>query len=153
MSKIYIAAPFRRFSTEEPDRAYGVFTDSAHRSLLLAVDAELTRLGHIACLPHRDEGQWGEEYIPPERIAEICFNEIRWSEVVLGLPGKSRGVHIELGYAAALGKRLVVFTPAGERESTLLRGLGTLTEATFHKYNSPDDLLRRVASELDKDNA
>jgi len=140
VEKIYIAAPFRAFATDEEDRFYGVMNDSGYQAFLEKVDGKLKGWGYNTCLPHRDEGQWGELYILPEDIAEICFKHIESSSLVIVFPGKSRGVHIEIGYAAALRKKMIVFLRQGETESTLLRGLGRVTEYRCLRYSSEEDV-------------
>jgi nucleoside 2-deoxyribosyltransferase len=136
VEKIYIAAPFRAFATAEEDRFYGVMNDSGYQAFLEKVDDKLKGWGYITCLPHRDEGEWGQVYILPEDIAEICFKHIESSSLVIVFPGKSRGVHIEIGYAAALRKKIIVFLRQGEMESTLLQGLGRVTEYRCLRYGS-----------------
>jgi nucleoside 2-deoxyribosyltransferase len=140
--KIYIAAPFRAFATDEEDRFYGIINDSGYQEFLEKVDDKLKGLGYNTCLPHRDEGEWGELYILPENIAEICFRHIENSSVVIVFPGKSRGVHVEIGYAAALRKKIIVFLPEGEKESTLLKGLGRITEYKCLRYSSEEDIFK-----------
>jgi nucleoside 2-deoxyribosyltransferase len=140
VEKIYIAAPFRAFATEEEDRFYGIMDDNSYQTFLEKVDGKLKEWGYKTCLPHRDEGKWGELYILPDDIAEICFKHIESSSLVIVFPGKSRGVHIEIGYAAALRKKMIVFLRQGEKESTLLRGLGRVTEYKCLRYNSEEDV-------------
>lgn len=136
--KIYIAAPFRAFATEEENRFYGVMNNDGYQAFLEEVDRRLRGWGYRTCLPHRDEGEWGENYILPEDIAEICFRHIEESSLVIVFPGKSRGVHMEIGYAAALRKKIIVFLRKAEIESTLLRGLGRVTEYECVRYDSEE---------------
>lgn len=150
VEKIYIAAPFRAFATDEEDRFYGVMNDSGYQAFLEKVDGKLKGWGYNTCLPHRDEGQWGELYILPEDIAEICFKHIESSSLVIVFPGKSRGVHIEIGYAAALRKKMIVFLRQGETESTLLRGLGRITEYRCLRYSSEEDVFELLEKHFAK---
>jgi nucleoside 2-deoxyribosyltransferase len=138
--KIYIAAPFRAFATDEEDRFYGIMNDRGYQTFLEKVDSMLKSWGYNTCLPHRDEGKWGKLYILPEDITEICFKHIENSSLVIVFPGKSRGVHIEIGYAAALRKKMIVFLHQGETESTLLKGLGRITEYKCLRYSSEGEI-------------
>jgi len=150
VEKIYIAAPFRAFATDEEDRFYGVMNDSGYQAFLEKVDGKLKGWGYNTCLPHRDEGDWGELYILPEDIAEICFKHIESSSLVIVFPGKSRGVHIEIGYAAALRKKMIVFLRQGETESTLLQGLGRITEYRCLRYSSEEDVFELLEKHFAK---
>ena len=142
MTKIYISAPFKTFTNDIENRFYGVFSDKEYQEFLEAVDDLLTEKGFETCLPHRDEGLWGEAYILPEDIAEICFRRIRDCDIFLCFPGTSRGVHIEVGYAAALHKEIIVLLPEGERESTLLRGLDKVTTFDVERYSTKDEAMQ-----------
>lgn len=148
MPQIYISAPFRRYSSEIEGREYGILYSENYRQFLEKVEQLIKELGFKVCLPHRDEGLWGNIYIPPEEITEICFNLIRSSEILVVFPGKSRGVHIEIGYAAALGKKMLVFLHEGEKESTLLRGISRITEMKMFRYKSTDEIMDILKSEL-----
>lgn len=150
VEKIYIAAPFRAFATEEGDRFYGIMDDNDYQTFLEGVDLKLKEWGYKTCLPHRDEGKWGELYILPEDIAEICFKHIESSSLVIVFPGKSRGVHVEVGYAAALRKKMIVFLRQGETESTLLRGLSRITECICLRYSSEKDVFELLEKHFAK---
>ena len=140
--KVYISAPFRFFATNEENRFYGVLHDREYKQFLEKVDFKLRELGFETCLPHRDEGQWGQVYILPEDVAEICFKHIQASDIIIVFPGKSRGVHIEVGYAAALGRKIIVFLSKNEKESTLLRGLFRVTDFLCVRYKSRGEVIR-----------
>lgn len=148
--KVYISAPFRRLSTDVENRFYGIFDDPDYKQFLEKVDSKLRELGFETCLPHRDEGQWGEVYIQPEDVAEICFKHIETSILVVVFPDKSRGVHVEIGYAAGLRKRILVFLAEGERESTLIDGLAKITNCRCVRYQSKEDVLRLLDVYLGK---
>ncbi len=142
MTKIYISAPFKTFTNDIENRFYGVFSDKDYQEFLESVDDFLIKRGFETCLPHRDEGLWGETYILPEDIAKICFRRIRDCDIVLCFPGTSRGVHIEVGYAAALHKEIVVLLLEGERESTLLRGLDKVTAFKVERYSTKNEAMQ-----------
>lgn len=148
--KVYISAPFRSLSTEERDRFYGVFHDEDYKEFLEQIDAKLQELGYETCLPHRDEGKWGQVYILPADVAEICFKHIETSSIVVVFPGRSRGVHVEVGYAAGLRKRMIVFLEEAERESTLLRGLLKVTDCKCLRYKSKEEVLQLLDDHLRK---
>jgi len=67
---------------------------------------------------------------------------------VVALPGQSRGVHVELGYAAGLRKPIILFVHADEVESTLVAGLPSLTRVLKHRFTTPADLISQLDSAL-----
>lgn len=142
--RVYIAAPFRRMSSKMKNRAYGVIHKQDYIDFLQQMESVLLKAGFEPVLPHRDEGQWGKIYIKPEDIAKICFDLISSSDMVIAIPGRSRGVHAEIGYAAALKKRLIIFLKEGERESIFIPGLGKETQTTVFRYIDEKDIVFRL---------
>jgi exopolyphosphatase/guanosine-5'-triphosphate,3'-diphosphate pyrophosphatase len=152
MRKAYVAAPFRRRADDIPGRVYGTLGDGTYISVLESLEKVLRAQGFDVCVPHRDEGCWGHVYFDPAVVTRRCFDRIRGSDLVVAIPEASRGVHVELGYAAALGKRLVVFLANEERESTLLPGVLAITPSVLHRFDSYDEIpmtLERILHEFD----
>lgn len=152
MRKAYLAAPYRKWATDVPGRVYGVMEEQRKMGDLEALEAVLASRGFDVCVPHRDEGNWGVVYLDPAVVTRRCFDRIRAADLVVAVPGDSRGVHVELGYAAALGKRLVIFLSESERESTLLPGVMSVAPSVVHRYQDWDDIaptLDVVLEELD----
>lgn len=150
MAQVYISAPFRMHSSTMEGREYGVLNSENYKQFLESVERLIKKLGLNVCLPHRDEGLWGNIYIPPEEVTEICFDLIHSSDILVVFPGKSRGVHIEIGYAAALGKKLLVFLSKDEKESTLLKGISRITEMKVFRYKSVSEIIEVLKNELPK---
>ena len=148
MRKAYLAAPFRRRAKDIPGRLYGTLNDDTYVSLLEALERILRSQGFDTCVPHRDEGAWGHVYFDPAVVTRRCFDRIRGSDLVVAIPEASRGVHVELGYAAALGKRIVVFLAKDEQESTLLPGVLAVTPSVVRRYGSYDEILQALTQVL-----
>lgn len=140
MSKAYIAAPFSRLTSEVLGRLYGELNCSTQIELLEKVESVLREAGYRVCLPHRDRGHWGKVYIEPPEIARMCFREVELSDLIVALPEKSRGAHMELAYAAALKKRLIVFVQPDSDISIFTYGLNKVTPTIVSVYQSDDDL-------------
>lgn len=148
MRKAYLAAPFRRRADDISGRVYGTLSDSTYMSALESLEDVLRAQGFDVCVPHRDEGSWGHVYFDPAVVTRRCFDRIRGSDLIVAIPEVSRGVHVELGYAAALGKRIVVFLGRDERESTLLPGILAVTPAVLQRFDSYDDIPMTLAQIL-----
>ena len=58
------------------------------------------------------------------------FKEMKESDVVLAFPGNpiSGGVHIELGWASALNKKIYLFLEKNASYSPLIEGMKTITD-------------------------
>jgi Ppx/GppA phosphatase family len=125
--KVYIAAPFRSDSDRTGttlSTAYGRMNDPRKVDLLQRIEDAFLDNGWTTCLPHRDEGNWGATYYEPRDIAALCLRHVETSSLICAIPGRSRGVHVELGWAGALRIPIVAFSLVDEEISTLQPGIG-----------------------------
>lgn len=124
--KVYIAAPFRIHSARDAaieGAAYGEMADPDRIGLLERIESTFLAARWTTCLPHRDEGNWGKTYYEPEAISPLCLRHVETSNLICAIPARSRGVHIELAWAAKCGIPLLVFKTPDEEISTLIPGL------------------------------
>jgi nucleoside 2-deoxyribosyltransferase len=142
--KVYIAAPFRRHTNEMEGRQYGQITDRELISFFERIEKVILDAGFETCLPHRDKGQWGKEYIQPRDVAKMCFDSISGCDVVVALPESSRGVHMEIGFAAHAKKTLLIFLKEEETESCFYAGLCRQTKSKLLRYQNEQDLFRKL---------
>lgn len=157
MPKVYIAAAFRRFSVrDELTKAYGEVVDSDYVNLLESIEEVFLNFGFDTCLPHRDEGLWGKVYYEPAPISSLCFRHVETSDVIFALAEGGRGVHIELGLAMGLGKRLIMMHQHESEPSTLIYGIpknmspwkGSEDDDVIIPYLNSDDLLVKLSGFL-----
>lgn len=73
---------------------------------------------------HKRE-KWGEVFLEPGEFTRLDYDEIAASDVVVAVPGPpaSLGTHIELGWASALGKPVVLLLERDEDYAMMLYGL------------------------------
>ncbi|WP_405008230.1 nucleoside 2-deoxyribosyltransferase [Kitasatospora purpeofusca] len=78
---------------------------------------------------HRREA-WGAELMRPEQCTALDQEEIRKAELFVALPGSpaSPGTHIEIGWASAFGKPIVLLLERGREYTFLVQGLHTVAE-------------------------
>lgn len=81
---------------------------------------------------HKREA-WGEEFLDPDIYTKVDFDEISKADVLVALPGNpvSPGTHVEIGWASALGKPIVLLVDPEKECAGLLRGLRTITNVEF----------------------
>lgn len=145
MRTVYIAAPFSSRTSRIEGRLYGELNDVNFIRLLERVEEAVKAAGFHVFLPHRDEGKWGKHYIDPDRIAKMCFDLIAKSDIIVAIPKKSRGVHIELGWALGLKKKVLVFLRNDEDESIFMPGLHHTGSAIIKRYADESDLVIQVS--------
>jgi nucleoside 2-deoxyribosyltransferase len=71
----------------------------------------LENIGYQTFIFYRDMNKWGEIEISPDKILEKAFREIKNSDIVfvfLDKIEKSEGMLLELGYAKALNKKIIL---------------------------------------------
>jgi nucleoside 2-deoxyribosyltransferase len=142
--RVYIAAPFRRHTNEMEGRQYGQITDSELIYFFERIEKVILDSGFETCLPHRDKGSWGKRYIQPADVAKMCFDSISDCDIVVVLAERSRGVHIEIGFAAAAKKPLLIFLKEGEVESGFYAGLDKQTKTKLVRYKDEKDLSSKL---------
>lgn len=77
---------------------------------------------------HRRE-RWGADSLEPGQFTRLDFDEISASDLLVAFPGSpaSLGTHIELGWASAQQKPIVLLLERGGDYAPMLRGLPRLT--------------------------
>ncbi len=142
--KIFLAWPFEMYITPEDGLVH-----KDVRSTLSEIKKLLVGLGHEVHNAHEREG-WGKSLMAPEECTKIDFDEISASDVLLVNPGNppSGGAHIEMGWASALGKPVVMMLEEGNSYSSLVRGLHTVADVTYLRYSSAADLMEKLRKQF-----
>lgn len=122
--RVFLATPFTAFLRPAPGGESRLDADLTE--LLSRVTALLSEAGHSVFCAQREE-QFGAALRPEHVCTPFDLLEMQRADAVVAIPGGSYGVHIELGWASALGKPVVVVRTAGEAPtSPLLAGLDTI---------------------------
>ncbi len=76
---------------------------------------------------HKRE-RWGADFMEPPVYTRLDYEQISASELFVAMPGSpaSLGTHIELGWASALGKPMVLLLEADGEYAGMIHGLGAL---------------------------
>lgn len=116
---VFVAGPF----LELIDPATGRMPDDQRARFERLID-HLTASGFTVFNAHKRE-KWGAAFLRPDQFTRLDYEEIAASDVVVAVPGPppSPGTHIELGWASALGKPIVLLLERGEDHALMLYGL------------------------------
>lgn len=85
---------------------------------------------------------WGLEHKGPEECTKSDYEGVKNSDILIVIPGNkiskgiSGGVHIELGWASAMKKKIHILVEDNFEYSPVLKGLNTLTDTIYHNCNS-----------------
>lgn len=83
---------------------------------------------------------WGEKYISPDESINEDVNGIKKCDLFIGIPGNpiSGGVHVEIGWASMLNKKIILFLDKNTEYSPMILGLPSLFSCDLIYY---DELL------------
>jgi nucleoside 2-deoxyribosyltransferase len=143
--KIFFAAPFTKIINEDG------LVEPQFKFWINKIVHECRSFGHKVFLAHERE-EWGAKLDPPEKALKLDWDEIEESDVILAYIGNppSPGVQMELGYASALRKPIVVFTVHNEEIPYLTKGLSAVTNIKFKEIKKPEDAAAILIKVLNK---
>ncbi|MFI1256098.1 nucleoside 2-deoxyribosyltransferase [Streptomyces netropsis] len=146
---IFLAGPFLQLL----DPATGEMPEGARAPFDLLIK-HFEAQGISVHNAHRREA-WGAELMRPEVCTRIDQEEIRKADVFVALPGfpASPGTHIEVGWASAFDKPIVLLLERGREYTFLVQGLHTVATVEYVVHSdvasalpAVDRALRRVMS-------
>ena len=120
---VFVAGPFYKLV----DPAVGRMSDQ-HRNRVERLIDHFEARGARVHNAHKRE-KWGAEFLEADEFTRLDHDEIAASDVVVAVPGPpaSLGTHIELGWASATGKPIVLLLERGEEYALMVYGLRHLT--------------------------
>lgn len=123
MQKCYIAAPYTSMSISIRGQSYGRILDLNYIKMLNEIARTIELCGIKAILPHRDNNNWGRTYIDPIKLVTTCFDQIKEADFLICIPEGSYGVHLEIGYAKCLQKKMIILLHPESKGNTMVQGL------------------------------
>ncbi len=128
--KLFLAAPFK-------NKVVNGKISKEYKEMLIGIKKFLEEEGceiHLAL----EREKWGEEFWADEACTEKDHAEIRDSEGLIALFDKtiSLGMHIELGWASQMKKKILILTKNKENLASLVRGLSKITNIEIVEYKN-----------------
>lgn len=141
---IFFAAPF----TDRIEPATQLIEES-YRKWLESLIVDLTAMGYSITSAHIRE-HWGEKLESPRLAIQNDFDSISNCDLIVAYLGNppSPGVQMELGFAVALKKPVIIIREHNSPVPYLVRGLGKMTDATEICFINRVQLMRRLSSKL-----
>jgi len=105
--------------------------------------------GHDVISAHVRE-DWGQNLMPPEEFTPLDLNLIKECDLVIAyVDYQPSGVYVELGWASALKKKIIVLAEKPVSQlSPLVQGLSRITETVIISFEDEDELLTQLATFL-----
>lgn len=146
---IFLAFPFAGLCNKETGEV-----DLEYRDFFEKLKNGIKERGHTFFLAHEREN-WGAEYKGPLECVPVDFEGVSKCDFLIVIPGNpiSGGVHVELGWASALKKKLHIFIENNVKYSPVVMGLDSLTETNYHETDKfpSDQLLNDIFKVIDNE--
>ena len=138
--RIFLAAPFTSKIDPVTQRI-----EQCYRLWLESIISELMKSGHIVVNAHVRE-EWGARLEPPEKAVCNDFSSVRDCDLVVAYLGNppSDGVQMELGFAAAFERPIILIHEAESSVPYLVNGLGARTRFSKLSFRDEDQLLGQL---------
>lgn len=132
MKRLFVAGPFKSLVC----RQTGQMAEH-HIAIFATIITYFEQKGWMVHSAHRRES-WGKEMMTPEQCTRIDYDEIDQCDYLVAFPGSpaSPGTHIELGWASALQKPIVLVLEKEREYAFLVRGLHRITAIESIEYDS-----------------
>jgi nucleoside 2-deoxyribosyltransferase len=123
--KIFLGAPFTQDISDETKIMH------THKvEHIMNLIGYLQKKGHSVTNAHTRE-KFGEELMPPHVCTKKDYDEVKNCDVFVAVVGNpaSGGVQVELGWASALNKKIIVLLYGNGKYSPLVDGLSSVADA------------------------
>ncbi|SFN91498.1 nucleoside 2-deoxyribosyltransferase [Xenorhabdus japonica] len=130
MKKMFLAGPFK--ALVDPECHVMSHKDIDQFQSIIEYFEERGWSVHCA---HKRE-KWGREFMAPSQCTLIDYEEISKCDYFVAFPGApaSPGTHIEMGWASAMKKPIVLLLEENEEYAFLVQGLGEITSVKILSY-------------------
>jgi len=139
--KVFLSAPF----TQKMDLRRGVLRPK-YKLFLYTIKVGLERLGYSTYLAHERE-KWGRARCHPAEFVREDFRALRSSSLIIAYLEKrlSTGVLVELGWASALRKPVILFAHDRSVVPLIIQGLNhTLCSLRIVQASSAGEIVAYV---------
>ncbi|MGW5394890.1 nucleoside 2-deoxyribosyltransferase [Streptomyces sp. NPDC003952] len=141
----FLGGPFK--ALVDADGAMNTEARTRFETLIERLEAEDYQVYNA----HRRES-WGAKFLTPDECTRLDYDEISASTVFVAFPGHpaSPGTHIEIGWASALGKPIVLLLEEGVDYAFLVRGLHTVADVTYLTIGDTESLAEEVIATVNR---
>ena len=136
--QIFLGAPFTQDINENTK-----IMSSQKTNIITGLMEYLENRGHVVKNAYSRE-KFGKDLMHPLVCTKKDFNEVKNCDLFLAIVGNppSGGVHIELGWASALDKKIILLLHEGFDYSPLVSGLSSVTNAKIIRFKNEKDIPR-----------
>lgn len=135
IDSVFVAGPFWTLVDKETGKVAGTARDH-----LEGVLRHYDDMGVRIYNAHRREA-WGSAFLEPAEFTKLDFDEISACDIVVAFPGvpASPGTHIEIGWASAMDKPLVLLLEKDVEYAGLIEGLPSFRRCELVRFDEVVD--------------
>ncbi len=143
VKRAFLAAPFKQLLNQQ-----GVVQPLKIQEIK-AMIALFEKHDFMVDNAHKRE-KWGEKMMTPKQCTIADYEAIKQCDLFVAFPGNpaSPGTHIEIGWASAHNKRIILLLNEHDDYAYLVQGLKAIANVTYLYYKSIDDSLLKMAELL-----
>jgi len=136
--RIFLGAPFS-------DHLKGNKFDREMRNTIETIIFSLKEKGHDVRSAHVRE-KFGEQLMTPDVCTPLDFEEVKNCDLFIAIPSNppSGGVHIELGWASAINKNILLCVHKTGKYSPLVHGLDKVGNSKKIVFEDYPDLVEKI---------
>lgn len=146
---VFLASPFSQFCDDETD------TIMKNRWFFEDITNKFKE-NNIEYFCSQEREEWGSKYVSPNESIIADVNGIKKCDLFVAIPGNpiSGGVHVEIGWASLLNKKMIVFLEKNIEYSPMILGLPEITNCKFVYYDKLIDketvniIIKEIMEEL-----
>lgn len=138
--RIFFGAPFTKYLDGKTGKVIKEKQEFIEKMICF-----LEEKGHYARNAHSRE-KFGKDLMPAHVCTKLDLEEIQQCDLFIAMPGNppSGGVHIELGWASAIGKKIILLLRKNGEYSPLIKGLDTVGDVTTIIFENEQELFERL---------
>ncbi|MGH3941041.1 MAG: nucleoside 2-deoxyribosyltransferase [Pseudonocardiaceae bacterium] len=145
--RIYVGGPFQAALDNSLLRI-----NDDYRALYQELLDEFEDCGWQVFNAHRREA-WGAQLLDDSRSTRLDFEDVSACDVFVATPGvrpASRGTHIEIGWASALRKKIILLIQDECEYAALVTGLPSVADVTFVPFAFGRPVARAVSRVIEE---
>ncbi|WJV53691.1 nucleoside 2-deoxyribosyltransferase [Pectobacteriaceae bacterium CE90] len=149
MRRMFLAGPFKSLVNSRS----GIMSDESI-TLFSRIIIFFENIGWNVHSAHRREN-WGKDFMTPDACTKKDYEEISRCDCFVAFPGSpvSPGTHIELGWASALGKPIIMLLETQKTYAYLVQGLNQITRVEYIEYENNSinpEIIEQAIKRLEK---
>lgn len=150
MPKAYIATPFSSKMVNKKHGMCGEIVDNGYKNFLESIESIVKSTGFSTFLPHKASLWSSRSSINLDEFNKRTFEEITSSDLFIAYPERSIGVCVEIGWAMAHKKKVILLVKESYDIGLMFPALNLVADIDIIKFKDISDLRTKLKTCLEK---